>query len=1222
VSDSSDSEETTPAPGTSEPHAGGSPDDSLDSLAGLDLDLYADVDRLTGTFTDQLRGPGAVDARAFAAGYPELQAVLLPALRAVEALHRSDQPSGGLPGALGPGDTVGRFRIIGELGRGGMGVVYEAKEAGLERPVALKVLDGSRASESFKLRFVREARAAARLEHSAIVPVYGTGEDGDFLWYAMRKIDGLALDGLLKGLGSDAGSSLHDHAMRSLLAASANRSDDEASHSASATGSMVIGPPQHVAVARIGQRLAAALSYAHSEGVLHRDVKPGNVLLDEAGQPHLTDFGLCKLEGEASLTEAADIIGTLRYMPPEALTQEVDARGDVYGLGLVLYELLTLRPAFPNRQRAKLVHDIERRELPSPRSIDPSVPEDLERIVTKATAKLPEERYASADAFHADLTAFLGGKPIQARPLGFFYMLRLLVRRHRMEVSVAVIALAALAALGVTYVIQLKSLLHDVTVAKQDAVHRGALATIQFARTQLDSGELGATQEILKTVPVLERGWGWKHLYDRSAFPGPPGFLAIRKPLGGGVLPSGDLVLWGMHEIQRVSAATYKRRASIGAAITTSIVLRDAPFLGVAPSGDGNGMLLIQGRTPVVYGWNGDRRDRKVELVRLNDDPLLIASNLEAMVAAVVTPFDIYRLRLPGGELIDSIPIPKGVSPSTAAVLPSGEVLLGSWRGDVRRFTLPGGEEEFLQQHRGGVTTLLVDDGQLVASGDEYGEVRFLGSALGAGLRPKVSLGHTVHFLWIKDEHTILAGLESGEVAWLDRRTGSERRRDPLFLSPCIAAFRSPETGGVDIVSTWGRRQALREHAPAGMVTAAAATAAAWVPGFSSDGSRAAFVSHHGYLCVVGDTLFRTPCETRKTPTSFHRDGRLVAAAGLVVDADLGADVLRWAPPDGECTQSRWIGDDLALLCWAPSADVKPEFFRLDLWLWDSTRPDEPPVFSATVFPEIPWYRSPRVAVMEDSRALVIGSASGEILRWDVDTAAEVWRNAIHNGLIDALEVDAEAGILYSHGGAMKIRRSSLATGAELPGTNAQLDTISSLGSRIIGLDVAKDAPLFATLTDNGWLHVFDRGDGSEVLRYDASFLDPWTVRFVPGGQWVSISCASGDVLLIGNGLPPTWATGGRGFVDPNELLDEALAALPDRAGRESTVSPLTRRTGLLVASYSRVTTLDDRISQLRDRLLEYVDAGAFKRTWDGVMDPDRDRFGRFGWVPVGIYGK
>ncbi|WP_145195083.1 serine/threonine-protein kinase [Planctomycetes bacterium Poly30] len=1200
-----------------------------DSLAGLDLDLYADVDRLTDEFTAQLDQPDALDAQAFAKQHPALEAVLLPALRAVQALRRSVGPRRGLPGPLDEGDSVGRFRILGELGRGGMGIVYEASEAGLERPVALKVLDGTRASEGFKQRFLREARAAARLEHPAIVPVYGTGEDGGLLWYAMRKIEGVALDGLLQSLDAEVGSATHDRATRALLAALEGRAEEEMSSAHSGTGSSGLGPSQHVAVARIGQRLAAALGYAHGEGVLHRDIKPGNVLLDEAGHPHLTDFGLCKLEGEASLTEEADVIGTLRYMPPEALTGESDARGDIYGLGLVLYELLTRRPAFPNRQRAQLIHDIERRELVAPRSIDPSIPGDLERIVAKATAKLPEERYASADAFHADLTAFLSGKPIQARPLGLFYMLRLLVRRHRLAASVAAIGFVALTALGITYVVQLRSLLQEVTEAKREAVHRGALATIQLARTQLEAGELGATQEILRTVPIEERGWGWKHVHDRCAFLEKPLFTSLRHPEGGFVLPNGHLLLWGKQEVQCVDADRLRRISSVGVGIAQGMALPDDPFSGAAPSGEGDGVLVIHERSPIISSWSGDTRDGLVECAGLPEEPVLIASNVEAGVAAAVTLFDLYRLRLPGGEVLDSMPLPKGVAPSTLAVLPSGDVVVGSARGDVRRFTVPTGEEQFLQQHRGTVTTLLVEDGQLFASADDIGEVRFRGVTVGVGLRAMTELGHPVRFLWRADETTILAGLESGEVARLDRRTGAERRRDPLFLSPCVAAFPALEDGGVRVLSTWGRIRTLGEGSPAGALTAASSLTLAWMAGFSPDAARAAFVSHDGFLNVVGESLFRTPCETRQTPTSFHRDGRLAAASGLVVDTAASTEVLRWAPPEGECTQSCWLGDELALLCWRPSPAGRADYFQLDLWLWDSTRPGRVPEFSATVTEELPWIQSPRVAVLAEERALLIGMANGKVVRWDVEAAAATWQESLHGGEITTLEVDLAAGVLYSFGGSTELRRTSLATGEVLPSPQAEVDAISKLGSRVIGLDVSVESSLLATLTDSGWLHVFDLGDGSEVLRHDASALDPVTVEFMPGGQWASVSCASGDLLLIGHGVPPAWATEGRGFVDPDEVLNQVLAWVPEPrpagegAGpRGVAIDSLHLRTAICVASYGRPTTLDDRAARLRERLLEYVDPGVFKRIWAGTFDGERDRFGRYGWMPAAVYAE
>src|SRR5262249_54442900 len=172
------------------------------------------------------------------------------------------------------------------------------------------------------------------------------------------------------------------------------------------------------AVARLGVQVAEALAHAHGQGVLHRDIKPSNLLLDADGHVWITDFGLAKLEGSDGPTQTGDIIGPVRYVAPEGCEGFSDRRSDLYGLGMTLYELLTLRPAFESVTRLKLIEQVIHDPPPAPRKKDPRVPRDVETIVLKAIAKDPAERYATADAMAADLENFLADRPIVARRSG------------------------------------------------------------------------------------------------------------------------------------------------------------------------------------------------------------------------------------------------------------------------------------------------------------------------------------------------------------------------------------------------------------------------------------------------------------------------------------------------------------------------------------------------------------------------------------------------------------------------------------------------------------------------------------------------------------------------------------------------------------------------------------------------------------------------------------
>ena len=328
-----------------------------------------------------------------------------------------------------------------------MGVVYEAEQESLGRHVALKVLPAHSLLEPQRLRrFQREAKAAARLHHTNIVPVYGVGEQDGLHYYVMQFIQGLGLDQVLAELRKlrpaptveDAPLSVHGtasaaSAAHSLLTGRFETAPPDAGSPPDSGGSSAVrlpgqadgAPPSRTgreywrSVARVGVQVGDALAYAHGQGVLHRDVKPSNLLLDARGNVWVTDFGLAKAADGEDLTHTGDIVGTLRYMAPECFGGRGDARADVYSLGLTLYELLTLRPAFVGKDRNQLLAQAMQGEPPRPRSLDRDVPRDLETVVLKAIARDPAHRYATAAELASDLRRFVDDRPVRARRVGW-----------------------------------------------------------------------------------------------------------------------------------------------------------------------------------------------------------------------------------------------------------------------------------------------------------------------------------------------------------------------------------------------------------------------------------------------------------------------------------------------------------------------------------------------------------------------------------------------------------------------------------------------------------------------------------------------------------------------------------------------------------------------------------------------------------------------------------
>jgi serine/threonine protein kinase/Flp pilus assembly protein TadD len=383
------------------------------------------------------------DRQAFLARYAEVAELLSECLHGLDFVQAAG-PELSHPGVssrpsaekrwdaddnvVAPAEPLGDFRIVRELGRGGMGVVYEAVQISLGRRVALKVLPFAAALDARQLqRFKHEAQAAALLHQPNIVPVFGVGNARGVHYYAMQYIEGQDLACLIRRLRRQARKSVAvaDQATGKYVPSS--EPAEENSPSVETAVAVLAGASTEAswpgvsyvrAAARLGIQAAEALEHAHQLGVIHRDIKPANLLLDLRDNLWITDFGLAQLRGHAGLTVTGDLVGTLRYMSPEqALANRVviDHRCDIYSLGATLYELLTLEPAFPGDDRQELLRQIAFDDPQPLRRKDKSVPAEVETIVLKALAKNPEDRYASAQELADDLRRFLEHKPIRAR---------------------------------------------------------------------------------------------------------------------------------------------------------------------------------------------------------------------------------------------------------------------------------------------------------------------------------------------------------------------------------------------------------------------------------------------------------------------------------------------------------------------------------------------------------------------------------------------------------------------------------------------------------------------------------------------------------------------------------------------------------------------------------------------------------------------------------------
>jgi serine/threonine protein kinase/Flp pilus assembly protein TadD len=399
------------------------------SVASGSLDAL--IGQVADEFLQRQKSGESPDPEEYAARHPEAAELIRNVLRSLRLIEESAGGAGTSDEPLA--GTLGDYRLIREVGRGGMGVVYEAEQISLGRRVALKVLPFAATMDARHLqRFHNEARAAASLHHEHIVPVYAVGCERGVHFYAMQFIEGLTLAQVISRQDA-AGETTAPHA--------AGADDTTPRPAATET-------PRDAAffrrAAEWGAQAAEALEHAHSLGVVHRDVKPGNLMIDAQGKLWVADFGLARTAAEGNLTMTGDVLGTLRYTSPEqALAKHglVDHRTDVYALGATLYELLTGRPAVEGRDRAEILLRVASEEPVPPRRHERAVPTDLQTVVLKALSKDPLDRYRSAGELAADLRRFLEDRPLKARPPSAAKRLSRLLRRHRIAAVASVVGL-------------------------------------------------------------------------------------------------------------------------------------------------------------------------------------------------------------------------------------------------------------------------------------------------------------------------------------------------------------------------------------------------------------------------------------------------------------------------------------------------------------------------------------------------------------------------------------------------------------------------------------------------------------------------------------------------------------------------------------------------------------------------------------------------------------
>lgn len=494
-------------------------------------------DQIAEEFANEIRAGNQPSLDAFLSrasdgdGTPASRAELKQLLESVQVIEGLKSPSSSIRNQPSPnlsklqvGQLVDDYRIVREIGRGGMGVVYEAVHQSLARRVALKVLNSGLLSEAKHVaRFRIEARAAARLRHSNIVSVFGVGSTETLYYYVMDFIDGESLRQRLNRLANGNATSsqtVADRRPSSTTPAatvstkpvytdsfSGPKTDLKSELEFDAPEDLVglesdrhtpsLGDSEHFRwAANIACQMAGALAYAHERGVLHRDIKPANLLIDSQSQVWLADFGLAKLIENQDVTQTGDMLGTPQYMPPESFEGTYDVTSEIYALGLTLFELLTLQPGVDAGSPAETIRNAIRGPSRTVRQVNPNIPRDLDTIVQKAIAHSPQDRYPSAKLLQEDLELFLADVPIRARRVSLFEKTLRWSRREPLAATLTATTFLLLCALTVVsasgYFITKKSLTRA-NKATKEANEARDKASAALEATELEAARAEAT---------------------------------------------------------------------------------------------------------------------------------------------------------------------------------------------------------------------------------------------------------------------------------------------------------------------------------------------------------------------------------------------------------------------------------------------------------------------------------------------------------------------------------------------------------------------------------------------------------------------------------------------------------------------------------------------------------------------------------------------------------